>query len=585
MTPGKNDWLFYTGEHSLELYQNALPLSASDLAVMKERIEGRRDRLAAKGVGYEFVIAPDKHTIYPEFMSDRYLRRPRPSQYSQTMEMAKAAGLPVVDLRPALLAAKAHAQVYLRDDTHWNDIGVSAAMGPILAAMAPKFDRQAPVFTDGDFEMKALAPGDLAEMALINRRETAPMLKESSMPCKFQVVEKDWDSAGRKLFTRTHCPGAKGKVLVIYDSFGDALVPFLAAEFGDMYAKWTRPTDKQFDQLVATEKPDFVIEERAERSLSANPELRSKAARPGRAQGSVVRRRQRRPQMFEQARLVGAEHALERQPVGGVVAAEHRAFELQGGKEALHLLEQAHDVERRVIGEFFAEPRFSHRKADHQGRQEFGLGRVHQPRRIQGVLRAERGPAKAVEDHHRAPDPGRAQFLQRFERRGERLALVDAAQNFVVARFRADIDEGKAQRGKFAKLRDRFPGDVARQAIARHPPHAGHLTTNRYERRDEPPGRKGHGVAIGEKDAPDLVAKGLAAAPDGFENFGLVARAEFLLRRRVHFAERAAVPRTAVGQGQDERVGFARRAIDGLDIADGKVVHEAVPAQKCRAGA
>ena len=271
VTPGKNDWLFYTGEHSLELYQNALPLSASDLAVMKERIEGRRDRLAAKGVGYEFVIAPDKHTIYPEFMSDRYLRRPRPSQYSQTMEMAKAAGLPVVDLRPALLAAKAHAQVYLRDDTHWNDIGVSAAMGPILAAMAPKFDRQAPVFTDGDFEMKALAPGDLAEMALINRRETAPMLKESSMPCKFQVVEKDWDSAGRKLFTRTHCPGAKGKVLVIHDSFGDALVPFLAAEFGDMYAKWTRPTDKQFDQLVATEKPDFVIEERAERSLSANP--------------------------------------------------------------------------------------------------------------------------------------------------------------------------------------------------------------------------------------------------------------------------------------------------------------------------
>ena len=58
---------------------------------------------------------------------------------------------------------------------------------------------------------------------------------------------------------------------MIYDSFGDALVPFLAAEFGDMYAKWTRPTDKQFDQLVATEKPDFVIEERAERSLSANP--------------------------------------------------------------------------------------------------------------------------------------------------------------------------------------------------------------------------------------------------------------------------------------------------------------------------
>ncbi|MCI4679214.1 alginate O-acetyltransferase [Rhodoblastus acidophilus] len=268
---GKKDWLFFAGEHSIELYQNALPLSASDLAVMRERIAGRRDRLAAKGIGYEFVIAPDKHTIYPEYMLDRFLRRSRPSQYSQTMEMAKEAKLPVVDLRPVLLAAKPHGLVYLRDDTHWNDIGAALAMGPILAGMAPKFQFPPPSVTGKDFEMKSLPTGDLAEMALINRRETAPVRKESSLPCKFEVTEKDWDSAGRKLHTRTHCPGKKGKLLFIHDSFGDALVPLLAARFGDMYALWIRPTDQQFDILVAQEKPDFVLEERAERNLSSEP--------------------------------------------------------------------------------------------------------------------------------------------------------------------------------------------------------------------------------------------------------------------------------------------------------------------------
>jgi len=268
---GKGDWLFFAGEHSIELYQNALPLSSSDLDVMKERIEGRRDRLAAKGIGYEVVIAPDKHTIYPEFMLDRYRPKPRPSQYSQTMEMAQKAGLPVVDLRPTLLAAKADGQIYLRDDTHWNDKGAALAMGPILAAMAPKFHFAATAPTDKDFAQEKLPTGDLALMALIDRQETAPVLKADSLPCKYQVIDKNWDVAKRKFATRTRCPGAKGKILFLHDSFGDSLEPFVAARFGEMVSFWQRPTDEQFDELVAKEKPDFVLEERVERNLSSNP--------------------------------------------------------------------------------------------------------------------------------------------------------------------------------------------------------------------------------------------------------------------------------------------------------------------------
>lgn len=268
---GKNNWLYFAGEHSIELYQNALSLSDSDLELMKQRIAGRRDRLAAKGVGYEFAIAPDKHTIYPEFMPARFLRKQKPSQYSQTMEMAKAAQLPVVDLRPILLAAKPSGPLYLRDDTHWNDLGVSVALPPIFDAMRPKFDIAAPKLSPDDFELKPVKTGDLAEMALINRSETAPVLKDAALPCRYEVTEKNWDSEGRRLYTRTHCPDKGGKLLFIHDSFGQALVPRLAAQFGDMAAFWARPTDEQFDALVAQEKPDFVLEERAERYLSTHP--------------------------------------------------------------------------------------------------------------------------------------------------------------------------------------------------------------------------------------------------------------------------------------------------------------------------
>jgi hypothetical protein len=204
-------------------------------------------------------------------MPSRFLRKPKPSQYAQVMELTKAAGLPVVDLRPDILAAKSLGQLYLRDDTHWNDLGVAAALPPIFAAMRPKLDVAAPPLSTDDFETKTVPTGDLAEMALINRQEQAPVLKADKVACAYDVTEKNWDAAGHKLFTRAHCPGKRYKLLFVHDSFGQALLPRLAAEFGDMVAIWARPTDEQFDALVEKEKPDFVLEERAERYLSAHP--------------------------------------------------------------------------------------------------------------------------------------------------------------------------------------------------------------------------------------------------------------------------------------------------------------------------
>jgi alginate O-acetyltransferase complex protein AlgJ len=268
---GRSDWLFYAGEHSIELYQNAIPLSDSDLDLMKARIAGRRDRLAAQGIGYALVIAPDKHTIYPEFMPASVKRKAKPSQHDQATEMARGAGLPLVDLRADLITAKAQGQVYRRDDTHWNEFGVAVALPPVLAAMRPKLDVAAGPAAPADFDEGALPPGDLAVMALINRQERGPVLKPGLASCAYEVTEKNWDAAGRKFFTRTHCPGKPYKVLFIHDSFGPALAERLAGEFGDMAAYWTRPGDEEFDALVAKEKPDFVLEERAERYLGAPP--------------------------------------------------------------------------------------------------------------------------------------------------------------------------------------------------------------------------------------------------------------------------------------------------------------------------
>jgi hypothetical protein len=96
---------------------------------------------------------------------------------------------------------------------------------------------------------------------------------------------------------------------------------------------------------------------------------------------------------------------------------------------------------------------------------------------------------------------------------------------------------------------------------------------NRLKHGREATGGKRHRIAVGEENTLDAVAKLFAAAQDAFEHFLLATGTEALLRGGVHFAECAPVPGTAVSHGQDQRIGFARRTVDGFDIADGDDGH------------
>jgi len=109
--------------------------------------------------------------------------------------------------------------------------------------------------------------------------------------------------------------------------------------------------------------------------------------------------------------------------------------------------------------------------------------------------------------------------------------------------------------------------------IARHPPYAGQIAVDCLKHGHEATGGKRHRIAVGQENTLDAVAKLFAAAPDAFEHFLLATGTEALLRDGVHFAERAPVPGTAVSHRQDQRIRFARRAVDGFDIADGDDGH------------
>jgi len=268
---GEDNWLFFTADQSLKLYQNQLPLSAADLRRWQGTLTQRKEATARSGVAYLFAVAPDKHTIYPEKMP-RYLHRAnRPSELDQLVAMATDAKLPLVDLRPALRAGKANDRLtYLKYDSHWNDWGGYLAYRAMIDALAPALPELKPLTLTYDrFAMQTVGPDQLAIMAMVDWTEAAPIFDGDPQRCQNEIVRETPIRGSEAAVYRSHCAGARYKILLLGDSFMIRLMKYFAPSFGEVvfvYRSYFR-SFAEAESYIAREKPDVVIEEVVERHL------------------------------------------------------------------------------------------------------------------------------------------------------------------------------------------------------------------------------------------------------------------------------------------------------------------------------
>jgi alginate O-acetyltransferase complex protein AlgJ len=127
---GSDGWLFSKEEFQTDKH------SRERLAANLALIAQARDALAARGVRLVTTIVPSKADIYPEELG-RYRWPAEPaSRYDAIVETLTKANVPVVDLRPALQAAKSEAPVFLKTDTHWTPYGANAAAEAVAMSVA-----------------------------------------------------------------------------------------------------------------------------------------------------------------------------------------------------------------------------------------------------------------------------------------------------------------------------------------------------------------------------------------------------------------------------------------------------------------
>jgi hypothetical protein len=268
-----------SGDMAFRLERGLMPFTEKDLQAWQDCLEKRYHYLAGQGIPYLVVIPPEKQAIYPEHLPPLLHTPPldRPTRLDELLAWMKAkkSPVPILDLRPALLAAKKEVgEVYRRTDSHWNDEGAYVGYREILSALRPLLPadrypdffpepRTAYTVTDG-----GMVGADLSALLSLEDRIQEPWLTLTRIePTRANQWEETWPGPGPLTSTVVYTSLDNPRLPTLYlarDSFTTAVMPFLK----DSFRRICSPLHHILDErLIEKEKPDVVVSEFVERKL------------------------------------------------------------------------------------------------------------------------------------------------------------------------------------------------------------------------------------------------------------------------------------------------------------------------------
>lgn len=281
---GRDGWLYYNG--SLYDYLGMNQLSDRQLENIAHNLSLAQWYTQRNGATFVFTVAPNKNSLYPEYMPLYYAKSPEASNWERLKPYLDAYGVNYVDLFELFETADASDPLYYQRDTHWNNEGALLAGNAILESLG----HQTVSVADDAWTTRDDYTGDLAGMLYPANTPVEQGVYASGINDGEGLSGSEWTytqgsavtdnvvetrsatganaAAGTDTATSddaTDADAATGGTLVMYrDSFGNALIPYFSCAFDNAYFSKLIPYDAtQVDARQAT----CVVVERAERHL------------------------------------------------------------------------------------------------------------------------------------------------------------------------------------------------------------------------------------------------------------------------------------------------------------------------------
>lgn len=266
---GKDGWLFYnaagTDGDPIADAAGANYYSEEELAQIAAGLTAARDKLLAEGRQFVLMIVPNKESIYgPLYLPEEYTVSEITKAEHVVDYLREHTDLNVVFPKDTLLGSmesNPSQDVYLKTDTHWNNIGAYLGAADLLSAV----DIPMPAPGELPVDLIKRPAGDLAKMMAVKKYMVDDDDYRITDYPGWGTVKEEYPIEGNYDVIHYTASGQHdGTLFMIRDSFTVPMAPFIAAQFDESYilhnAMYT-------PELLQQADPDIVVVQVAERYL------------------------------------------------------------------------------------------------------------------------------------------------------------------------------------------------------------------------------------------------------------------------------------------------------------------------------
>jgi len=266
---GQNGFLFMSN-FQMETFQGRNLFTGDELKSVVKELIYRRDYCLSRGIKFYFVILPQKHTIYSEFIPSRF----KPSSVHQTLRVQlekqlKLKDFDFIDPTDSLIEKKKEKYpLYYKTDNHWNNLGAFYGAQVILKRINEDFPQvRIPKISDYLVSEINSASGNLAQMLnLQNDLSEDKVILDPIEPTTAKTGEKvPYTPTEGFAYTDEYEMVFKNpeanelKALFIRESFANSQKEFYANAFGKTVLIWDRWQYALNESIIENEKPDIVV--------------------------------------------------------------------------------------------------------------------------------------------------------------------------------------------------------------------------------------------------------------------------------------------------------------------------------------
>jgi hypothetical protein len=266
---GSDGWMFW-GERIMDDHRCKTTFTPAEIDTVKSRL-GRRARwLRSKGIKFYFVVAPNKHTVYPEYIFPYPIKVGKQTRLEQLEEALKGDTLVnYVEVLSRIREGKKHHQLYHKTDNHWNAYGAYYAYSRLAEAMQNDFPGLKAFPMESFRPDTVIRKGGGSEAHFINIPELFEDILVRMHP-RFPSYARQGEERGYKSpegfvyptefeLVTVNDSAALGTAVFIRDSFTDALMPYTREHFKKSVYIFDAWQYRENRYIIEQEKPQAVF--------------------------------------------------------------------------------------------------------------------------------------------------------------------------------------------------------------------------------------------------------------------------------------------------------------------------------------